>query len=82
MLQATKCRLCCARIGHGSKPAIKDFNSCAAFAFVRNEINARRTRDSSGGITERTRMLREVGLILHGAWVNLENVLPGLLLWK
>lgn len=27
-----------------------------------------------GGVSER--------LILHSAWVNLENVLPGLLLWK
>lgn len=87
MLQATKCYLCYARIGHGSKPAIRDFNSYAAFAHrsLRAELTGdviARTRGSSGRITERTRMLREIGLILHSAWVNLENVLPGLLLWK
>lgn len=60
MLQATKCHLCYARIGHGSKPAIKDFNSCAAFApFVRNGINARRNREEDE--RERERETRPAG---------------------
>lgn len=45
MLRGTKCHLCYARIGHVSKLAIRDFNSCAAFApFVKSGINARRNR--------------------------------------
>lgn len=44
---------------------------------VRSDRTAAGTRmplGKGGGVSER--------LILHSAWVNLENVLPGLLLWK
>lgn len=41
-------------------------------------------RQDSGRDEDAAREGRRVSerLILHSAWVNLENVLPGLLLWK
>lgn len=43
-----------------------------------------RARGPSGGTNggDKEAAGGEDGLIPHSAWVNLENVLPGLLLWK
>lgn len=68
MLEVTKRCLCYARIGHDSKLAIRDFNSCAAFApFVRSGINARRNREEDEGLVRQDNGKDKDAA---GGWVN------------
>lgn len=60
--------ICVTRESDGSKPAIKDFNSCAMFApFVRNGINARRNRDKD---ERRVQQDNKKDKDAAGGWVN------------
>lgn len=52
-------------------------------AELTRDVIAEGERSVRRGTTEGTKTPWEAtGLIPHSAWVNLENVLPGLLLWK